>query len=49
MLGVIVILLMWIRDNIPEKADITWIKEGGGFLKAAASIPRPAASTPGRR
>ena len=25
-------LVLWIRDNIPEKADITWIKQGGGFL-----------------
>jgi formate dehydrogenase subunit gamma len=31
-LGVIVILLMWIRDNIPERADITWIRQGGGIL-----------------
>lgn len=38
-LGVIVILLMWIRDNIPEKADITWIKEGGGFLKGGGVHP----------
>jgi len=31
-LGLVMMLVLWIRDNIPEKADITWIKQGGGFL-----------------
>ncbi|EWY39708.1 formate dehydrogenase subunit gamma [Skermanella stibiiresistens SB22] len=31
-LGVLLMLVLWIKDNIPEKADITWIKQGGGFL-----------------
>jgi formate dehydrogenase subunit gamma len=31
-LGIVMMLVLWIRDNIPEKSDITWIKQGGGFL-----------------
>jgi formate dehydrogenase subunit gamma len=31
-LGLVMMLVLWIRDNIPEKSDITWIKQGGGFL-----------------
>jgi len=32
-LGVIAILLMWVAWNIPNKADIAWLKEGGGMVK----------------
>jgi hypothetical protein len=39
-LGVIVILLIWIRDNIPERADITWIRQGGGFLGGDENVER---------
>src|SRR5216683_519839 len=31
-LGVIVILLMWIAWNIPNKLDVAWLKEGGGLV-----------------
>jgi len=31
-LGLLMMLVLWIRDNIPEKADLIWIKQGGGFL-----------------
>src|SRR3954447_4290731 len=31
-LGILMMLVLWIRDNIPEKADLIWIKQGGGFL-----------------
>jgi formate dehydrogenase subunit gamma len=32
MLGLVFMLLVWIKDNIPEKADIAWIKSGGGLF-----------------
>jgi formate dehydrogenase subunit gamma len=32
-LSVIAIFLMWIRWNLPNRLDIQWIKEGGGFGK----------------
>jgi formate dehydrogenase subunit gamma len=32
MLGVLMILVLWIKDNIPDRTDIRWIKEGGGIF-----------------
>jgi len=31
-LGLVFIVAMWIKDNIPRKVDIIWLKEGGGFV-----------------
>jgi formate dehydrogenase subunit gamma len=31
-IGVIVICLMWIGGNIPNKVDVDWIKRGGGLV-----------------
>jgi formate dehydrogenase subunit gamma len=31
-IGVIVIFLMWIGGNIPNKVDVEWIKRGGGLV-----------------
>jgi len=31
-LGVILIFLMWIAGNIPNKVDIDWLKRGGGMV-----------------
>ena len=28
------IVAIWIKDNIPQKVDIEWIKQGGGFIKS---------------
>ena len=32
MLGLIIMFLIWIKDNIPGKIDLQWIKQGGGIL-----------------
>ncbi|HMM89668.1 formate dehydrogenase subunit gamma [Bradyrhizobium sp.] len=32
MFGVAIMFLIWIKDNIPGKLDIEWIKAGGGLL-----------------
>jgi formate dehydrogenase subunit gamma len=32
MLGLLFMLVVWIRDNIPDRTDIRWIREGGGFI-----------------
>jgi formate dehydrogenase subunit gamma len=32
MLGLVVMFLIWIKDNIPGKVDLDWIKQGGGIL-----------------
>jgi formate dehydrogenase subunit gamma len=31
-LGVVLIFLMWIAWNFPTKADVEWLKEGGGMV-----------------
>jgi formate dehydrogenase subunit gamma len=31
-LGVFLVFLMWIAWNIPNKADVEWLKEGGGMV-----------------
>jgi formate dehydrogenase subunit gamma len=31
-LGVVLIFLMWIAGNIPNKVDVEWVKRGGGLL-----------------
>jgi formate dehydrogenase subunit gamma len=32
MLGVLFIIVVWVRDNIPNRVDVAWLKQGGGFL-----------------
>lgn len=32
MLGVLTIFLLWVRDNIPERADVDWIAKAGGLF-----------------
>jgi formate dehydrogenase subunit gamma len=31
-LGVLAMLVLWIRDNLPDRYDLAWLKAGGGFL-----------------
>jgi formate dehydrogenase subunit gamma len=31
-LGVVLIFLMWIAWNIPNRVDVEWLKEGGGII-----------------
>ena len=33
-LGLMLIVVIFIKDNIPEKSDIEWFKQGGGFIKS---------------
>ncbi len=33
-LGLVLITANWIKDNIPRKVDIDWIRQGGGFIKS---------------
>jgi formate dehydrogenase subunit gamma len=32
MLGLVIMFLIWIKDNIPGKIDLQWLKQGGGIL-----------------
>lgn len=31
-LGLLLMLVMWVHRNLPEKLDIEWLKRGGGFF-----------------
>jgi formate dehydrogenase subunit gamma len=31
-LGIVSIAVVWIKDNIPEKLDLEWFRQGGGFI-----------------
>ena len=39
MLGLVVMFLIWIKDNIPGKLDLEWIKQGGGILTEGKHPP----------
>jgi len=32
MFGLVAMFLIWIKDNIPNRIDLQWIKQGGGIL-----------------
>ena len=32
--GLFLIVALWIKDNIPRRVDVDWIKQGGGFIKS---------------
>jgi formate dehydrogenase subunit gamma len=33
-LGLVLIIAMWMKDNIPDKVDVAWFRNGGGFIKS---------------
>ncbi len=38
-LGIVLILVLWVRDNIPEKDDITWLRSFGGLFSKKSKPP----------
>ncbi len=32
--GLVLIIVIFFKDNLPQKVDIDWIKQGGGFIKS---------------
>lgn len=32
MLGLVVMILVWIKDNVPDRTDMRWVKEFGGLV-----------------
>src|SRR5256884_4952904 len=38
-LGLVIMFLIWIKDNIPGKLDLEWIKQGGGILSEGKHPP----------
>ncbi|EKS31908.1 formate dehydrogenase subunit gamma [Afipia clevelandensis] len=39
MLGIAIMFVIWIKDNIPGKLDLVWLREGGGILKSGEHPP----------
>ena len=33
-LGLILIVVLWLKDNVPRQVDLEWLKQGGGFVKS---------------
>src|SRR3984957_20391561 len=33
MAGLILIIVIFFKDNLPEKVDLDWLRQGGGFIK----------------
>ncbi len=31
-IGILFMLVMWLKDNIPDSTDVEWLKEGGGIV-----------------
>jgi formate dehydrogenase subunit gamma len=38
-LGLVLILLLWLRDNIPDRYDWQWLKKGGGLFSKHSHPP----------
>jgi formate dehydrogenase subunit gamma len=32
MLGIVFLIAVWLKDNIPNRVDVAWLKAGGGFF-----------------
>jgi formate dehydrogenase subunit gamma len=32
--GLALIIALWIKDNLPRRVDLDWLKQGGGFIKS---------------
>ena len=32
MLGLLIMIVVWVRDNIPDRTDANWLKRGGGLM-----------------
>jgi len=39
MLGLVLIFVLWIRDNIPNKYDLQWLARGGGLFTKGSHPP----------
>ncbi len=39
MLGIVLLVLLWLRDNLPTRADLKWLALGGGLLSKGSHPP----------
>jgi formate dehydrogenase subunit gamma len=38
-LGILLLAALWLRDNLPRRADLTWIAQGGGLFTKGSHPP----------
>jgi formate dehydrogenase subunit gamma len=38
MIGLVLLLALWLRDNLPTRADLVWLKHGGGMFSRHSSF-----------
>lgn len=49
-IGILMMLVLWIKDNIPSRADLTWFREAGGmFRKPGTPHPETARFNAGQK
>lgn len=39
MVGILMILIIWVRDNIPDRYDVVWLAKGGGLFTKGTHPP----------
>lgn len=39
MIGLVIMLVIWVKDNIPNSTDVTWLKAGGGLFSKGVHPP----------
>lgn len=39
MLGIVIMFVIWVKDNIPSRVDVEWLKAGGGLLRNGKHPP----------
>lgn len=39
MIGVALMFIIWVKDNLPNSTDVEWVKAGGGILKPGVHPP----------
>ena len=39
MVGIVLMIVLWVRHNLPTRADLTWLAKGGGLLVAGVHPP----------
>lgn len=37
-IGLVLMLVVWVKDNIPSRADLVWLREAGGMFKKTQSF-----------
>jgi formate dehydrogenase subunit gamma len=39
MIGILMMFVLWVKDNIPQRRDLAWFSSGGGLLRGSHTPP----------